>query len=276
VSLTIPTMRRCSLAVFRMRNCAFSTFATSPIRKRSLTGRQGPCGRGSFPHQGAGHRASIEPWIRSLIGCAGSTGTAMARAMGMATQPSCSSGPSVMATAFKFCVLRTISKRTTKIYSKRQVSKGSRVLIDQRLAIKLARRESAEPVFIDGRESARHPLVTGVPTFHWHSTQARASRWISGRPACCDDDANETSPCLRRLGSGRCGGFPIVLTGRGGPYSRRLPRPHRFAACKSGAPTRRTAFPAAHRCGSKMPCPPWARLSIGIRGQQRCRNFLAE
>jgi hypothetical protein len=59
----------------------------------------------------------------------------------------------------------------------------------RRFAVHLTRRKSAEPVFIDGRESARHPLVTGIPTFHLHSTQARASRWISGSPACCDDDA---------------------------------------------------------------------------------------
>lgn len=42
-----------------------------------------------------------------------------------------------------------------------------------RFAVHLARRESAEPVFIDGRESARHPLVTGIPTFHLRSIQAR-------------------------------------------------------------------------------------------------------
>ena len=75
VSLTIPTMRRCSLALFSMQACAFSTFAIPTTLKRSRTGSHRLCGRRSNPDQVAGQRASIEPWIRLLVTCAGSLPT---------------------------------------------------------------------------------------------------------------------------------------------------------------------------------------------------------
>jgi hypothetical protein len=62
--ISIPTTRRCSLAVFSMQACAFSTFAIHTIRKRSRTGSRRLAGRLSFPQQVAGQRALIERWIR--------------------------------------------------------------------------------------------------------------------------------------------------------------------------------------------------------------------
>src|ERR1700719_2369932 len=121
VSLTIPTMRRCSLAVFRMQACAFSTFAIQRMRKRSRTGSHRLSGRRSVPHQGAGHRASIEPWRRFPVGRAGSTATA--KTTGTATGPSWSSGPSVMATAFRSCASRKASGSKTRISSRTRASK---------------------------------------------------------------------------------------------------------------------------------------------------------
>src|SRR5262245_22529987 len=72
----------------------------------------------------------------------------------------------------------------------------------RRFAVRLTRRKSAEPVFIDDRESARHQVLTVIPTFQFRMTKANTSRWISGRPACCDDDANGT----QLTASARCFG----------------------------------------------------------------------
>jgi hypothetical protein len=70
------------------------------------------CGRRSSPHQVAGQRALIEPWIRLLVTRAGAS-----------TGVSCIFGPSVMATAFRSCASRTILKRNTRIYFRTRASK---------------------------------------------------------------------------------------------------------------------------------------------------------
>ncbi len=73
------------------QNAGLRVFDVSvqPNRRRSRTGSPGPCGRRFFPLRGAGGRASIEPWTRSLTGRAGSLSakaTAMTRPSRMATE----------------------------------------------------------------------------------------------------------------------------------------------------------------------------------------------
>jgi hypothetical protein len=116
---TAPTIRQCSLAGISMQACEFSTFAIRTALKRSRTGSHRLCGRLSFPDQVAGHRASIEPPIRSLVS------RALLRFLPTArTGVSCKFGPSVMATVFRSSAFQTLSKHATRTFSRARSSKS--------------------------------------------------------------------------------------------------------------------------------------------------------